>query len=82
MAIIRLHDHSLRDWCHVCGYRSNTNADVWYPENAEHEKDRIGTKKYVRICLECAEEIVKVAKTAPPLPPDEPTGQLWPTVPT
>lgn len=48
------------DWCHVCGERAERLADVNYPVNAEHEAS---DTHYVRICLKCAEALVRVMVT-------------------
>ena len=40
-----------KDWCHLCGKRQKYTADVWYPENAEHQDK---CTEYIRICLDCA----------------------------
>ena len=59
MATISKHG-SQKDWCHICGARSDNTVDVWYPQNAEHatkkqHKAQIGPDiLYVRICGECA----------------------------
>ena len=51
---MRIASHGVLDWCHICGKRDNPLADVWYPENAEHDtKDT----KYIRICVVCANMI-------------------------
>jgi ribosome-binding protein aMBF1 (putative translation factor) len=47
------------DWCHLCGKRKTASADVWYAFNAEREIYE--PSRYVRICVDCAERIVKVA---------------------
>ena len=49
--------HSENDWCHICGYRRKETADVFYPDNAEH--DKINTK-YIRVCTDCARNILEV----------------------
>ena len=54
MPTIKNHDRS-GDWCHVCGSREDAQADVWYPENAEHSKD---DQRYIRICEQCANLIL------------------------
>lgn len=45
------------DWCHICGKRKSELADIWYPKNAEHEKEET---EYIRICYECVVLIRKV----------------------
>ena len=58
---------SSNDWCHLCGKRSSKNADVWWSENAEHDRGAVnqraavGAGRYVRICAVCAEKIVECA---------------------
>ena len=55
---------SLHDWCHICGKRSDKTADVFYPDNAEGTLrgfEETSPYKYVRICKECGQEIVKAA---------------------
>ena len=55
------------DWCHICGKRSATNADVWYPQNAEHATKQEHTAqlganiKYIRVCASCAGAIQHAA---------------------
>jgi hypothetical protein len=69
MAVISTHDH-FSDWCHVCGQRSDHNADCFYPAKAESaslEQHRAGfwsnpPANYVRVCLECAKALVEVAE--------------------
>jgi len=39
------------DWCHFCGSRRHFLADVFYPKNAEHQKENT---EYIRICNICA----------------------------
>lgn len=51
------HD-SPRDWCHLCGKRKYPTADIWFPENAEHNKKNT---RYIRVCSECAETIRDIA---------------------
>lgn len=58
MAIIAKHG-SHNDWCHLCGNRSPTSVDVFYPENAEHAT--VPNTKYVRICKPCAFQIIEVS---------------------
>ena len=46
------------DWCHVCGERNNRNAELWWPDNAEHEKivfqrEAVAAGRYLRICEKC-----------------------------
>jgi hypothetical protein len=53
MALI--HKHTDKDWCHICGRREDKTADVWFPNNAEHDNK---TSKYIRICRSCAEFII------------------------
>lgn len=51
------------DWCHLCGGRSDTNVEIWYPSNAEHQsQDRPhqGAHRengFLRICAACGEDI-------------------------
>lgn len=56
--------HRAHDWCHLCGNRTNALADVWYPENAEHDfhKRTPPDKNYVRICVICAETIFEATR--------------------
>lgn len=49
---------SSRDWCHLCGERSDQNAEVWYANNAEHENT---TDRYIRICATCGKRIAAIA---------------------
>lgn len=63
---------SSSDWCHLCGVRSSFTADIWYPENAEHDPPvepgpPHAGRKYIRICDECARRIFRTAIT-PPVP--------------
>lgn len=61
--------HLSRDWCHLCGKRSNANADIWYPNNAE-TGPAVGTgqehndRRYIRICADCGQGIVAAGNTA------------------
>jgi hypothetical protein len=57
------------DWCHICGTRQDTNVDISYPSNAEHQcsgdgndgsGDDIG--RYLRICADCGETIVRIGR--------------------
>ena len=43
------------DWCHICGFRRDSTADIFYPANAEHDK---ANTKYIRICSGCAFSIL------------------------
>lgn len=54
---MRIYLHDSVDWCHLCGKRSSPLADIWYPENAEHDR---GNTKYVRICVPCGEKIATI----------------------
>lgn len=56
--------HCAHDWCHLCGNRTNKLADVWYPENAEHDvhKKMPPDKNYIRICAGCAARIVEATR--------------------
>src|SRR5688500_18789726 len=49
------------DWCHVCGDRIKGHIEIWFPENAEHEKkkDKPRTSNYIRICKECVWEMAR-----------------------
>lgn len=51
--------HSGSDWCHICGYRVNPTADVFYPHNSEHDQSN---SKYIRICTNCAENILTATR--------------------
>jgi sulfatase maturation enzyme AslB (radical SAM superfamily) len=51
------------DWCHLCGKRSRRNADIWYPDNAEHDH---ACERYIRICRACA---LRIAETADEVAP-------------
>ena len=51
--------HSPNDWCHICGYRRENTADVFYPDNAEHDKLNA---KYVRVCTDCAQNILTACR--------------------
>ena len=51
-----------RDWCHLCGWRTSPLADIWYPDNAEHQT---ANTKYIRICVSCGERIANVAIHGP-----------------
>jgi hypothetical protein len=53
------------DWCHPCGERKDSLADVFYANNAENDAPGAGRPKYVRICLDCAKRIAKIAEGAP-----------------
>lgn len=57
---MKIWKHAPNDWCHICGDRSNDTVDVWYPENAEHDKE--DTMKYIRICMNCAEKILAACR--------------------
>ncbi len=51
--------HGNRDWCHLCGIRSDKLADIWFPSNAEHDEavnpGPVGLgRSYIRICSMCA----------------------------
>lgn len=59
---IQNHGSSMKDWCHLCGKRVSYSADIWYPENAEHDKENT---QYIRICVECAKEIMDAALATP-----------------
>jgi len=59
MASIWSHANTLPDWCHVCGYRRHDLADIFYPNNAEHDK---ANSKYIRICTDCAKTILEVCE--------------------
>jgi hypothetical protein len=51
------------EWCHFCGGRdTGPFAEVWYPDNAEHETvDR----HYIRFCSACVGRIhAQVAQTS------------------
>jgi hypothetical protein len=43
------------DWCYFCGQRKARLVEVFFPENAEHEKKCTTpeTADYVRFCREC-----------------------------
>lgn len=62
-----MHRHGQwNDWCHLCGERSDTTVDIWYPENAEHDEPvNPGLphegRKYIRVCKDCGERIAEVA---------------------
>lgn len=45
------------EWCNICGKRSNDNADVWYPVNAEHG---MKNTQYIRICFDCITKMANV----------------------
>ena len=57
------------DWCHLCGKRQPYLVDVWYPENAEQERqkpksfnrDREHQYEYLRICRTCIDTLLRVA---------------------
>lgn len=59
--------HRSPDWCHWCGLRVDT-ADVWWPENAEHDhglvnqREAVAARRYVRICAECARRVLAVTE--------------------
>jgi len=57
---MRVHANTLPDWCHLCGRRSDTLADIWYPENAEHGGANV---EYIRICTDCGERIANISKS-------------------
>jgi hypothetical protein len=55
------------DWCHICGTCQDTNVDVVYPPNAQHQfLDENGsnadTSNYLRICADCGETIVRIGR--------------------
>ncbi|MHC4400497.1 MAG: hypothetical protein ACYTG0_12540 [Planctomycetota bacterium] len=52
------------DWCHICGIRSDHTADVWYPDNAEHDdhNQHPNDMNYIRICASCAERVAHAAR--------------------
>ncbi len=56
------------DWCHVCGKRSEQNAEIRYPANAEHEARPLVS--FIRICAACARQAAGVASGpyTPPVP--------------
>lgn len=56
MAVFKSNAWLGRDWCHICGERSEYNVQIIYPHNAEHEtlKDTPETH-FVRICTKCLE---------------------------
>jgi hypothetical protein len=59
-----IHAHASRDWCHICGRRTDLLVDVFYPDNAEHYRRRrrgTGSERYIRICALCAADIQRVA---------------------
>lgn len=55
------------DWCHLCGKRRKHTADVWYPENAEHDPPAhaggppVAGRNYIRVCGQCGQRIAMVA---------------------
>jgi hypothetical protein len=64
--------HESHDWCHLCGTRSTTTVDIWYPSNAEYEElpesepaeaSAVGTvSRYIRICADCGDAIGRVGR--------------------
>lgn len=69
--------HAPNDWCHICGNRGNDTVDVWYPENAEHDKE---DTKYIRICVNCAEKILAAWRkedAVSAIPADNPPSGRW-----
>lgn len=48
------------DWCHLCGERRRT-ADVYYSDNAENDPPGKAQQHYVRICADCAWQILSFA---------------------
>lgn len=55
---MKLRQHT-NDWCHICGKREKLLCDVWYPQNAEHDKK---DTKYIRICSVCSLTIYNKAE--------------------
>ncbi len=50
------------DWCHVCGCRRQIAfADVWRPQNAEHERDPGRRAQYLRVCRACLQTLADAA---------------------
>jgi len=55
------------DWCHICGTRQQSNVEIHYPSNAEHQvlrEDGSGCDKsnFLRICADCGETIVRIGR--------------------
>jgi hypothetical protein len=48
------------DWCHLCGRRRQT-CDVFYATNAENDRPDSERPRYVRICDDCAWQILSFA---------------------
>lgn len=44
------------DWCHVCGSRVASLADVFWADNAEHDPT-FNRRNYIRVCAACAGRI-------------------------
>ena len=44
------HIYIIDDWCHLCGQRTESLLDIWYPKNAEHDTKQT---EYIRICKDC-----------------------------
>ena len=50
------------DWCHVCGCRRQIAfADIWRPQNAEHERDPGRRAQYLRVCRACLQTLADAA---------------------
>lgn len=58
---MRISAHRNLDWCHLCGKRTTPLADIWYPENAEHDTYDGGLSEYIRICQACGLLIAEIA---------------------
>jgi hypothetical protein len=57
------------DWCHLCGTRQDHNVEIWYPANAEHERQDSPHKGasrangFLRVCADCGETIARVGRS-------------------
>jgi len=50
------------DLCDVCATQTGTCVQILYPTNAEHAARNTPNDNSIRICLNCAQLIVDVAK--------------------
>jgi hypothetical protein len=55
--------HGNTDSCHICGERHYATVDIFYPENAEHDKSE---KRYLRICSSCIQNALHVVTQESP----------------
>jgi hypothetical protein len=56
------------DWCHLCGTRQGQNVEIWYPVNAEHQRQDSPHKGasrvngFLRVCADCGETIARIGR--------------------